>query len=389
MPPCAAQVPAIGATGASADADAAPGSTLLLGARGDTAIRAVDCASGKELARRDLHARLSAPVSAPAGADTVYAATDQGELRAYRRPDLSLIATATLRWPAAELAASAGPDGIVVAGGEGSAPLAALDARTLALLVDYPVEPRARVSRIEHLPQRGRFAVAFSDRDEVWEIDYRRDAPPVLRGLVHDYRSNEAVPLPGRLTARPFRVPKATRDIAPGGVAYELLRVDAQRSIDVLNLEVRREIERPLPALRMPEATTIVAWSGAGRRGWAFAAAPTRVTLLESLVWKTGDIEMGGNVVALARAPGGRQVVALVDRGAPLVLVMIDPLTTRATTREPLGESFASTRALVLSADGACIAALDDRGRWLGAIATGALNQPETPTPTSSTPPTR
>jgi hypothetical protein len=245
------------------------------------------------------------------------------------------------------------------------------------------------VSRIAHLPQRGRFAVAFSDRDELWEIDYRRDAPPVLKGLVHDYRSNEAVPLPGRLTARPFKVPGATRDIVAGGVAYEMLRVDARGHIGVVNLEVRREIERPLPALGMPEAAPIVAWSGAGRRGWAFAAAPGQVTLLESLAWKAGELEAGGNVIALARAPGGRQVAALVDGGRSLALVLIDPLTARASSREPLDPAFASARALVPSADGSCIAAIDDRGRWLGAIASGALNRPETPKPTSSAPPTR
>src|SRR5690606_21285297 len=112
--------------------------------------------------------------------------------------------------------------------------------------------------------------VAFSDLDEVWEIDYGRDAAPVLKGLVHDYRSREWIELPGRYTPRAFEVPSATRALVGGAVAHEVLRIDTDGSLGVLNLNVRREIERP-NIDDAPASQRIAAWRGERSRGWVLA----------------------------------------------------------------------------------------------------------------------
>ena len=372
--------------GARADGGA---TTIALGARGDSAIRLLDCASGRELARAELPAPLSAAVSAPPGSGAVYAATTDATLRALRNSDLGPLASARLTWPAHVVSASSGADGIVVAGGDGVSPLAAFDAVTLERLSDYPIETRARVSGLEHLPERGRFVVSFADRDEIWEIDYRRDAPPVLRGLVHDYRSNEAIPLPGRLTARSFKVVGATLGLAPGGVAYEVLRIDRDGVAGVVNLVVRREIERPLPEVRLTATTPIAAWSEPARRGWAIVTAPGRLTLLESLQWRGTQVDLGGELVSMARAGNGHELLALVRAGAKMEIVRIDALVANVAAREPLAAEMASTRALVPSADRSCIAAIGERGQWLGAFDPRSLKPPGSPRPTSSTPPKR
>lgn len=385
---------------------AARGATpIALGAPGDRAIRLLACESGRELARAELSAPLSAPLSvslsappgvapsaplsAPPGAGTVYAATADAALHALRLTDLAPVASARLAWAAHAVSASSGADGIVVAGADGASPLAAFDAATLEHLSDYPLEARARVSGLEHLPERGRFVVSFADRDEIWEIDYRRDAPPVLKGLVHDYRSNEALPLPGRLTARVFKVAGATAAIAPGGVAYEALRVDRAGGIGVLNLQVRREIERPLPELRMADPPPIAAWSGPGRRGWAIATARGRLTLLESLRWSATQVDLGGEIVSLARAGSAHELLALVRDGAQTAIVRIDALAARVSARERLDDAEGRARALVRSPQGACVAVIDGRGQWLGATDPRSLRAPGSPTPTSSPPPTR
>jgi hypothetical protein len=114
----------------------------------------------------------------------------------------------------------------------------------------------------------------FAAHDELWEIAWNRDAPPVLRGLVHDYRSGEAVPLPGRFTERTFKVPRATRDLAAGGMPFEVLQVDREGGVGIVNLDIRRRTEPvPMVAVRL-----IAAWRGTQDRGWLVFHDDGRIT---------------------------------------------------------------------------------------------------------------
>jgi dihydro-heme d1 dehydrogenase len=75
--------------------------------------------------------------------------------------------------------------------------LVVLDARDLALIKVIPVANEkgksSRVSAVYDAGPRGSFVVALKDIPEVWEIFYSERHDPVYQGLVHDYRSAEAI----------------------------------------------------------------------------------------------------------------------------------------------------------------------------------------------------
>lgn len=329
----------------AAHAAAAGEALVVSGPAGARRIALLDCDSGLMRAQTALSATLSAPVAADFESGAVYAATAGGELLRYSLPQMHLQARATIGFAASALAVGSGPDAIVLAGGRAPQPLSAHDPRTLAPLQRYPAgEGAARVSAILDLPGRQRLVVAFADLPELWEIAYARDAPPVLRGLVHDYRMNEAVPLPGRLTARPFRVANGTRTLLAGPTDFEVLRIDADGAAGVVNLDVRREIERPaLPAVD-PRGT--VAWRADGARGWLIAAVDRQVLTLSPPQWRVQPLAAAGGPDALAAAR---------DRLAQLEALAVGP---------------AAAAQVVPGSVRGCEAVLDRDGHWLGRLRT-------------------
>lgn len=350
----------------------ARGPLAVIGLAGKAQIRVLDCAHGATLAEAVLDAPLSADVEPAPDFGSAYAATASAargaHLLRYSLPELREQARVPIAFAADTLAAAGGPDGAVLAGGTGEALLAALDLRTLAALHEYRLPAAASVSTVLDTPARRRFAVGFADRREAWEIAYDRDAPPVLKGLVHDYRMREAVELPGRWTPRAFEIPGATRAFVAGAVAHELLRIDVSGTIGVVNLDVRREIERPaLAGPHSPER--IAAWQGGGRRGWVLAAEGTdELQVLEAGGWRPGAPLPAGGVVLAVTAVGDAVLVARAQQDA-LEIVRFDVAAGASTrlARLPRDPMSRTDVRFVAGTDG-CVALVDTDGRWLASV---------------------
>lgn len=354
---------------ASAAAAGIPAGVVVL-ADDATRLRALECPGGREIGSLPLPPG-SRPVVVPApGDDAAFVATSGRRLLRLSIPTLEPRASGTPAFDPAALAASRGADATVLVGGSGATPLSAYDARTLALAHEYRLDDglRASVSSIVDRPQRSRFVVAFSDLDEIWEIDYGRDAEPVLRGLVHDYRMREAVELPGRFTPRIFQVPGATRALVAGAVPHEVLRIDASGALGVLNLNVRREIERPsVGAVPAPER--IAAWRGGRSRGWVLAdEGASALRVLDAATWKPVEpIAVDGEVLAIAGLEDGAVLVAVRQANSiSFVRVDVDARGRRVVDHAPSQGVVAPYR--FVAASQGCIALVDAAGRWIAGV---------------------
>ncbi len=131
---------------------------------------------------------------------------------------------------------------------------------------------RAHRSRIAHIvvaQARRSFVVSFESLPELWEVSFDPEAPPIYDGLVHDWRSREAIGVPGFLN--PKRTPLAEGVVAPivklsapnGAWVLALLAVarDARCSaVALINLDVRRVVGQ----WRLEGAADVVAARAAG-----------------------------------------------------------------------------------------------------------------------------
>src|SRR5690606_2144448 len=159
---------------------------------------ALECTSGRETASIPLPDAAALARVAPAPHRHAVLVAIGEQLLRLPLPSFAPATRAALPFRATPPAVSGGVDGTGPAPGAGEAPLSAREPTTLGSLHEYRLDKgsRATVSSVVDRAPRSRFVVAFSERDEIWEIAYGRDAPPVLRGLVHDYRMREAVELP-------------------------------------------------------------------------------------------------------------------------------------------------------------------------------------------------
>jgi hypothetical protein len=354
-----------GATAAHAAPAATPAerSLVAIGAPGAQRVAVLDCASGEPVASGVLPAALTAEAALAPDGSALYVATRERELLRFGLPGFREQARVPMSFDVTVLASAAGADAIVLAGGRGDGALSAHDPDTLAELQRYRLPAPFAVSAIRDTPARRRLAVAFADVDEAWEIAYDRNAPPVLQGLVHDYRSNEAVPLPGRLTPRRFELPNATRALLAGPAPYELARLDASGALGIVHLDVRRQIERP--ATKGPVLPgRIAAWRDGARRGWLIAApGASDAQVLEVGSWRvTGRVDARGEILALA-ASGDRGLVAHASEDGVAVSpadaakgVLLAPLRRLGTPPLPLR---------FVAGSGDCVALLDRDDRWL------------------------
>lgn len=401
---------------------AAAASLIATGAPGARLLELLECATGEPAGRTMLDAPLAAPPVIAADGSALYAATASSELLRLTVPALEPAARTTLAHRPVALAAGSGPDAILLVGGQGEEPLSAHDPLTLAELARYRHRDgkTATVSALMDNPGRSALVVGFGDLPETWEIVYDRAAPPVLLGFVHDYRNNEAVPLPGRLTARPFVVASPTRAFAPGPVPFELARIDDSGALGVINLEVRREIERPavappggrerIAAWRVPptdargaDARRGDARTGdarTGERGWLVAApGASALVPLRAVGWRPlQPIRIDDEVLALAPEPWGSRVLVAHRGQAGILVSSVDPsdgaIARLAVLPGTPGEHAAPARdnrtgpaegaakggahpprqgqaaglRLVRGSDARCVALLDADGRWLGSV---------------------
>jgi len=326
-----------------------PDALVAAATPGSSRLALLECASGRRRAQTTLPAPISAPVATDAQRASLYVATTAGELLRYALPSLAPQARVELGFVAHAIAVGTGADAIVLAGGDGERALSAHEPASLALLERYPIAPAGSVAAILDTGERGRFVVGFADAPALWEIAYARDAPPVLRGLVHDYRMGEAVALPGRLTPRPFAVGTATRALLRGPSGFEVMRVDANGGTGVVNLDVRREIERPELGFA-PGAEDVVAWRASARRGWLVAGPDGRALLVAPPDWRPADIATN------AASDAGQAVAAAHERLRAL----------RALREGPPRAAH-----VALAADARCAAAFDAQGRWLRGVELG------------------
>ncbi len=347
-------------------AEAQPVASVVLGEPGTTTIRVLDCADGGVLAEATTASPLTTAVALAPDQQSAYATTETAQLLRLSLPDLQEQARTRLAFRANALAVSGGVDAIVLAGGAGSPMLSALDPRSLAALFEYHLPEAATIATIVDVPKRSRFAVGFSDLPEAWEIAYDRDAPPVLQGLVHDYRMREAVELPGRLTPRRFGLPGATRALVAGAVAHELLRIDTSGRAGVINLDVRREIERPLLDT-LPSPARIRAWAGTSTRGWIFSNdGSSALRILESGSWRTAaPMTAPGEVLALTRDDGA-VIVAFAQTGNTGIARLDVSVGAWKTLAQVSGHAARPLR--FVDGSGDCIALVDRDGRWLAGL---------------------
>lgn len=343
---------------------------MLAPGDGGRSLALLECSGGRELARKALDARLAAPPLS-SGARAWLLGAD-GRLRVLALPAMREIASRPDMPVRARLAWSGAEAGLVAVGGEGRDALRILDAETLADVHRYPLDAPIVVAALANVPGRASFLVGLAEPAtpaEVWELAYSPDAPPVLKGLVHDYRMGEAVALPGRFTPRVAPVASPTAQLLPGPVPYEWLRIDTTGTASVLHLEVRREIA----GLREEGEWLAAAWRGAGGRGWLLGLRDaTELRRLESGAWRRSPPKpLPGRLMAMLPFGdlSGAALALATDGGAALAKVDGDSLAVRRGVT--IAGANAALVSLAASADGRCVALLDGEGRWLGAVRRG------------------
>ncbi|MCC6868693.1 MAG: hypothetical protein IT522_07715 [Burkholderiales bacterium] len=349
-----------------ASAAAAPAPMVALATPGAADVTLLECTSGRVLAATTApHTLVAGPTLAPDGR-ALYVATGAGDLLRYSLPTLREEARVALAFEATVLAAAGGPDAVVLAGGRGTNPLSAHDPATLAEVHRYRLPATYAVADLHDVPARRRFVIAFADLREVWEIAYGRDAPPVLQGLVHDYRSNEAIPLPGRFTPRRFEVASPTRALIPGPAPYEAARIDDDGALGIVHLDVRREIERPALAAA-PRTGRVVPWGAAAQRGLLVVAAGAHAgEVLVALSWQAGlPFDAGAEILALAPAGGGALLASTGTEGVAIRLVDVRRRSIKTLTTRPAADALPLR--FVAGTDG-CVVLVDRHDRWLAGV---------------------
>jgi len=359
-----AGAPALPAQDAGPPAPGGRGDWLLTARDGGRKLSLLACSSGRELGQASLAARLDAPPLV--SGERAFLLGADGRLRALSLPGLREIAARPGMPVRALIAASDEAAGLIAVGGEGSEALRILDAGTLADVHRFRLDAPIVVAALANAPGRASFLAGLAEPAspaEVWEMAYSPDAPPVLKGLVHDYRMNEAVPLPGRFTPRVAPVVSPTKSLLPGPVPYEWLRIDAAGVASVLHLEVRREIAR----LREQGDWLAAAWQGERARGWLLGFREgEEIRRLESGSWRRSPPQPLPGRLAGLLAFGDLRGAALalaVDGGVALAEIDGETLEIRRGATVP-----GASVSLAASADARCIAMLDGDGRWLAAL---------------------
>lgn len=157
--------------------------------------------------------------------------------------------------------------------------LVLLDAASLEPLKLIEVKDRtgrhgSRVSAVYAAPPRHSFVVALRDVAELWEIDWRPDAPPVLEGFVHSHEKGMVEALPTSEGPFPIRrideLPEPMDDFVfdPSWRHVVGSSRDGTR-LRVVNLDVRRVIAE-IPSAGLPHLGAGITFEREGRRLLAF-----------------------------------------------------------------------------------------------------------------------
>ena len=170
--------------------------------------------------------------------------------------------------------------------------LAVLDAADLSPLKVIPVRSAtgkpSRISAVYDAGPRESFVVALKDIPEVWEIFYGERHDPVYQGLVHDYRSAEAIADTDAFPIRRTVLEDYLDDFFfDPSYAYIIGAAREGGKGQVVNLDVRRKIATvDLPGL--PHLGSGISWQ---REGTALLATPNLkdgvVSVIDLKTWQT------------------------------------------------------------------------------------------------------
>lgn len=170
--------------------------------------------------------------------------------------------------------------------------LLVLDAQNLNPLKLIPVQDKAgtpsRVSAVYDAAPRKSFIAALKDIKEVWEIPYGDDAEPVYEGLVHDYRSGEAIAAKGPFPVRHIVLEDYLDDFYFDQSYTHLMGASREGGKgQVVNLDIRRKIaDLDLPG--MPHLGSGITWIYDGEPVMATPNLRTGIiSVIDMKNWKT------------------------------------------------------------------------------------------------------
>ena len=151
--------------------------------------------------------------------------------------------------------------------------LVMLDAADLTPMTVIPTAgmrngPTSRVSAVYQAAPRESFIAAFKDINEVWEIPYAENPPPVYGGLVHSHETGheEALADPaGRFPIRRIEVDAPLDDFFFGPDYRILVGASRDGGARVVHLDVGRTIAE-LPIDGLPHLGSGITWERDGRR---------------------------------------------------------------------------------------------------------------------------
>ncbi|MFA7267981.1 MAG: cytochrome D1 domain-containing protein [Sterolibacterium sp.] len=152
---------------------------------------------------------------------------------------------------------------------ESPARLVALDARDMSVMRIFDVQDRqgkpSAIAALHTAAARNSFVAVMRDIPELWEISYDEHAEPVYEGLVHDYRMNEGLALPGQFTPRRTILQTGLSHIGFDHSFTHAIGVAASGKLEIINLNVRRKIrDLDLGGSVQPDKSVVLEWP-AGR----------------------------------------------------------------------------------------------------------------------------
>lgn len=228
----------------------------------------------------------------------VYFASRDGWVSQYDIWNLKLVAEIRVGLNTRNLAVS-GDGKYVLAGNTLPHTLVLLDAKDLSLVKRMPVAgssgKTSRVSAVYDAAPRKSFIAALKDIPEVWEISYDPKAPPVFKGLVHDYKMAEGLAVPGQFTPKVIELDGILDDFFFDQSYDHLIGASRDGKGQVVNLNVRRKIAT-LDLSGMPHLGSGITWEWQGKPVFATPNLKSgTVSVVDMKEWKTvKHIEMAG-----------------------------------------------------------------------------------------------
>ncbi|BCX17505.1 MAG: cytochrome c [Geminicoccaceae bacterium] len=171
-----------------------------------------------------------------------------------------------------------------------------LEAETLRPLKVVEVTDRkksksSRVSAVYAAPPRHSFVVALKDLAELWEIDWRPDAPSVFEGLVHSHEKGMVEAIPSSRGPFPIRrideLPEPLDDFVFDPSWRHVVGSSRDgRKLRVVNLDVRRVIAE-VPAAGLPHLGAGITFERDGTRLLAFPnLREASLTVVDTRTWQ-------------------------------------------------------------------------------------------------------